>query len=135
MTSETMAAYRVVIPGVPDPELSPNARVDRRVKARKVKQWRETAGWAAKAAAPERPLAGPLAVTATICWPRGRRRHDADNAVSLCKPLFDGLSGIVWEDDRQIVELSVRQDKLTEAGRDMWPFGCTVVDVERIEQA
>ena len=27
------------------------------------------------------------------------------------------------------------QDKLTEAGRDMWPFGCTVVDVERIEQA
>lgn len=130
MTAATV--YRVIVPGVPDPELSPNARVHRMVKARKVKQWRETAGWAAKAAAPVEPIAGPVKVTATICWPKGRKRHDADNAVSLCKPLFDGLTGIIWQDDRQIVELSVRQDKLTEAGRDVYPFGCTFVDVEEL---
>lgn len=45
MTAATV--YRIVVPGVPDPELSPNARVHRMVKARKVRQWRETAGRAA----------------------------------------------------------------------------------------
>ena len=125
---------RVIVPGVPDPELSPNARVHRMVRARKVKQFRETAGWAAKAAAPDSPITGPVRVIATICWPKGRKRHDADNAVSLCKPLFDGLSGIIWQDDRQIVELSVRQDKLTDAGRDLYPYGAVVVDIEEVSR-
>lgn len=129
---ETMTAYRVVIPGVPDPELSPNARVDRRVRARKVKQWRETAGWAAKAAAPERPLAGPLAVTVTICWAGKRGRlPDADNVLAMCKPVLDGLTDAhVWHDDSQIDRLSVVQEHLDKDTRAHYPNGCIVIDIE-----
>lgn len=46
------------------------------------------------------PLEGPLVVTVDIFWP-DRRNHDIENL----KGLFDALSGVVWVDDGQIVDL------------------------------
>lgn len=52
------------------------------------------------------PLAGPLSIAVTIYFPT-KRRADWDNFHKLS---MDALSGIVWEDDSQIVEAVVRKD-------------------------
>jgi Holliday junction resolvase RusA-like endonuclease len=36
-----------------------------------------------------------------------KRRRDADNCV---KSICDGLNGVLWDDDAQVVEMSVRKD-------------------------
>lgn len=48
------------------------------------------------------PLAGPLRLQVELWWPT-RRNHDIDNI----KALLDSMTGILWEDDGQIVELHV----------------------------
>lgn len=61
---------------------------------------KEYIGWEARSQFHGEPLTGPLAVTVALYWP-DRRTHDIDNI----KALLDALTGIVWEDDGQIVEL------------------------------
>jgi Holliday junction resolvase RusA-like endonuclease len=51
-----------------------------------------------------KPLNGPVRVSVALYWP-DRRKHDIDNL----KGLFDALTGILWEDDDQIVDLHVRK--------------------------
>lgn len=50
------------------------------------------------------PLEGPLKVDMVIHWP-DRRKHDVDNV----KAFLDALTGIVWRDDGQIVDLRIRK--------------------------
>lgn len=131
---DTATAYRVIVPGVPDADLSPNARLHRLVEARKVRELREFAGWSAKQYAPAAPLSGPLIVTVTVCWPKRRKRHDADNVY--VKPALDGLTDAqIWHDDRQISELRVRQQVWSEwrdEGGVFYPHGAMLIDIEQI---
>ena len=49
----------------------------------------------------KKPLTEEVSVTVRF-YHKDKRKHDIDNYFKL---LFDALSGIVWEDDVQIVEL------------------------------
>ena len=51
------------------------------------------------------PFTGPVAVRFT--WYRRRRMGDLDN---VAKVLFDALSGLLYADDKQIVEIHARRD-------------------------
>ena len=51
-------------------------------------------------------LTGPVSVLLDIWF--ASRRSDLDGPVKL---VLDSLNGIVWEDDRQVVELSVGKHK------------------------
>lgn len=68
---------------------------------RKVREFEQSVGWAAKAAGVPM-LEGPLAVE-IHCYvsPRGPI-PDADN---LAKSVLDGLTGVAWQDDRQVVDV------------------------------
>jgi len=70
----------------------------------KVREAKDTIGWEARAQFKGAPLAGSLKVCIDLHWP-DRRKHDIDNI----KVLLDALSGIVWDDDGQIVDLHIRK--------------------------
>ena len=94
---------RVIIPTVPDSELGSNGRLHWAVKARKVKQLREYVGYVARENAPPEPITGPVVLTISVGWPKGRKRHDDDNMVSLMKAVIDGLTDAgFWADDRLV---------------------------------
>jgi len=69
---------------------------------RETRQYEERVAWEAKAAG-ARVLDGPVGVR-IICVTSRRNRPDLDNAA---KSVLDGLNGICWDDDRQVVELHV----------------------------
>ena len=128
------AVWRTVIDCVPDPDLSPNARVHHQVRARKARQMRQYVGWAARQDSPREPIAGPVVLTVTIGWPKRRPGMDIDNATSCLKSSIDGLvdAGFI-RDDKQIVELRVRQRKWSEwkdVGGWKHGAGCMVFDFE-----
>lgn len=77
----------------------------RRVLTRAARDYKEQAGWAARSQYRGKPLTGPLAVEIQLVWP-DKRKHDIDNI----KALLDALTGIVWEDDGQIVDLHTLKD-------------------------
>lgn len=52
-----------------------------------------------------KPLKGNIIVDIDFFF-ADRRRHDIDNCL---KALLDAFSGVLWEDDNQIVELQVRK--------------------------
>lgn len=56
--------------------------------------------WQAKAQYRKKPMKGELEVWTTL-YLKTKRKADIDN---FNKIYFDALSGIVWEDDSQIVE-------------------------------
>ncbi len=124
---------RVIIPVVPDGILSPNrsARYGYRAKEKARKELRRAAWVAALELREDNPLGGKLRVKACVCWPKGVARKDLDNLGAMLKGCWDGFTDAdYWHDDRQIVELTVTQDRLDKAGNANWPAGCIVVDVE-----
>lgn len=56
------------------------------------------------------PLTGPIKLSVDLYFGT-KRKCDIDNFNKLC---YDALTGIVWEDDSQIVEVTTRKfyDKL-----------------------
>lgn len=68
------------------------------------KRNKDAMAWDARSQFRGAPLTGRLAVEVDLFWPT-RRNHDIENL----KALFDALSGIVWEDDGQIVDLHIRK--------------------------
>lgn len=80
----------------------------RMVQHQTVKAWKQAAAWTARASG-FRPLAGPVAVRATL-HPRmtkagqaSKVRLDADNALKL---VLDALNGVAYADDKQAVEVT-----------------------------
>ena len=63
---------------------------------------KEAMAWEAKAAWRKPPLQGPVAVSVALYWPNARN-HDLDNI----KGLLDAFTGVLYEDDSQIVELHI----------------------------
>ena len=67
--------------------------------------YEEAVGWAARDAGIRNPYQGAVRLEITL-WLPDRRRRDVDNcAKSIC----DGLNGIAYLDDSQIIELTVRR--------------------------
>jgi Holliday junction resolvase RusA-like endonuclease len=72
-----------------------------------VKAWQDVVGWTAQIAMRALgridPLAGPLEVELHFAL-FNRRPMDLDN---LSKAVLDGMNRVVWQDDRQIVDLHI----------------------------
>jgi crossover junction endodeoxyribonuclease RusA len=85
--------WDVTVPGVPA-----SVQSNRNKKAR----WRAEVGLAARTVWPagQAPLTYPLAVTVT-CFHRGQPL-DTDN---MLKPILDALIGIVYDDDKRVVDI------------------------------
>ena len=102
-------AINITIPGRPVPKARP--RLGMRGKTAyiytpaRTKEYEEFIGWTAKAAGCK-PLEGPVEVE-LWCYTKGRA--DVDN---LSKSILDGLNGIAFEDDSQVVDLHVHKRKV-----------------------
>lgn len=95
-----VAAFTV--PGKPAPKQRPRVGKNGHVYTpRATREYERQVAWAAKAAG-LRPLAGPIEVQAAFCF-AGRPTGDLDNYV---KALLDGLKGIAYADDSQVVKLA-----------------------------
>lgn len=101
---------RFVVPGRPRPKGRP--RADARFRGRRVdihfytpretKEFEQLVGTYALAAG-ARPVRHPVEVEVEV-WLAGKR-GDGDNYL---KAILDGLNGVAWEDDRQVVAASIR---------------------------
>ena len=105
-----MTVYSITIPGRPVPKGRPRLGVHGR-KAYVytppiTKEYEKLVGWVARCAGCK-PLNGPLAVKLHL-FIRGRS-GDVDN---YCKSILDGLNGVAYEDDDQVIELQVRKYKV-----------------------
>ena len=71
-----------------------------------VKAWQNDVAWTAKQEMMDDDmLTGELSVSMTFMLP-DRRKRDLDN---LSKGVLDAMNGVVFEDDRQVIELHLRK--------------------------
>ena len=104
----------VVVPMCPHEYLNPNARPHPMAKARRVKELRTAAKYAAVSVRNTCGggvlFRGPVHVHPTIGWSKGRRTLDGDNALASLKSVFDGFTdGYLWGDDRECIYHPVEQ--------------------------
>ena len=99
----------------PHRELSPNARVDRWTKAKRVKAYRTGVAWEAKAAGVKKLDAPAAHLRITFCPPDARRR-DLDNMLASIKPALDGLSDVLGMDDSRW-SLTIERGPIAASGR------------------
>lgn len=92
-----MTAYAFTFPW-PHKDLSPNARVNRFERAKRVKTYRTGVAWEARAAGIRGSNSPALHVTLTFCPPDNRRR-DLDNMLASIKPGLDGIADVIGVDD------------------------------------
>jgi crossover junction endodeoxyribonuclease RusA len=95
------------IPMEPPREVSPNARVHWRVKARATRGFREAAAWATLDAVYGEGVTDELfrngvVMDAEIRWGRGRKRIDDDNAWASLKAARDGIAAVLHENDARM---------------------------------
>lgn len=81
---------------------------------------KESMAWEARAQYRGKPLAGDLRVEVHLRWGT-RRNHDVDNIKSL----LDSMTGILWGDDGQIVDLRVT--KRYEKGNEGLELTCKII--------
>jgi len=101
-----MRTLKLTIEHLPDPELSPNARIHWRVKAQAVRIARAEVGWLAKAEwHSEKPM--PRAVVSYEFTVTVIRLRDQDNFITRCKAWQDGLidAGILVFDDSKHLKI------------------------------
>ena len=104
-----MTVYSITIPGRPVPKARPRLGV--RGKTAYVytppatREYEKLVGWVAKCNRCK-PIDGAVAVTLTV-YTRGKM--DVDN---IAKSILDGLNGVAYEDDDQVVELLVKKHKV-----------------------
>ena len=107
---------KLTIPGRPVPKGRPRLGVHGRkayvYTPPKTKEYENLVGWVARCAGCK-PLDGPLVVKLHL-FIRGRS-GDVDN---YCKSILDGLNGIAYEDDDQVVELLVRKHRVKAAAEE-----------------
>ncbi len=139
--SDTIAhpttTLRIIVPTVPGPACSPNARASWHVVYRARNELKTAAAWAACLSVPveQRPWFGaePVTLQIRVIWPRGRKRMDDDNAIAACKGARDALNGIAWADDRQVTTLPIVQQTWSEADRpaEYEHSGVIILDIQR----
>ena len=104
-----MQAVKITVPGRPVPKGRPRLGV-RGKKAfiytpPATREYEKLVGWVARCAGCK-PVKIPVAVALDVYI---KRKLDADN---IAKSILDGLNGIAYEDDDQVVELLVRKHKV-----------------------
>ena len=101
------------IPGRPVPKARPRLGVRGRkayvYTPPETREYERLVGWVAKSAGC-RPVEGPVSVALSV-YVKGRL--DADN---IAKSILDGLNGVAYEDDDQVIELLVRKHKVKRKG-------------------
>ncbi len=102
--------HKITIPGRPVPKGRPRLGVRGRTAyvytPPETREYERLVGLVAKSAGC-RPVEGPVSVELDIFT---QRRMDVDN---VAKSVLDGLNGVAYEDDNQVVELLVRKHKVT----------------------
>ena len=94
---------RFEIPGRPMPKQRPRVgRYGNIYTPRETKSYEELVGIVARQHCKE-PLVGDISVAIEVY---GKNIGDLDN---IAKSILDGMSGIVYVDDRQVTELSIRK--------------------------
>lgn len=97
---------RFVIPGRPHGKRRPRVALrGQRVVTytpRETREYEERVAWEARAAGVTM-IDGPVALRLWL-YSKGRRRADIDNAA---KSIMDGLNGVAYADDSQVVALHV----------------------------
>lgn len=108
-------AIRVIVPGRPVPKERPQVGMRGRkayvYTPERTKNYEQLVALCASIAYAGDVLACPVAVTIDLHL-YGKRRIDVDNCA---KSILDGMNGIVYIDDNQVVDLRVR--KLREKNR------------------
>jgi len=101
--------HKITIPGRPVPKGRPRLGVRGRTAyvytPPETKEYERLVGWVAKSEGC-RPVEGPVSVALSV-YVKGRL--DADN---IAKSILDGLNGVAYEDDDQVIELLVRKHKV-----------------------
>ena len=98
---------RFVIPGRPHGKRRPRVALRRGNRVvtytpRETREYEERVAWEARAAGVTM-IDGPVALRLWL-YSKGRRRADIDNAA---KSVMDGLNGVAYRDDSQVVALHV----------------------------
>lgn len=103
---------RIVVPGRPVPAVRMTQRGKFVKKAAgRYLAYKNQIAWIAKATKQKYNLQcidGSVEVIATA-YLYGKREPDADN---LAKSFLDGMNGIIWIDDRQVTDLTIRKRKV-----------------------
>lgn len=73
-----------------------------RVRTREYADWSENARWEIQAQRPKK-IEGPVVVEVEVF--RTNSRRDIDG---VAKPLLDSMTGLVYADDRQVSEVTIR---------------------------
>jgi hypothetical protein len=125
---------RIIVDMAPPREVSPNWSGNRYVRARAVRAYREAAGWCAR-----RDACGELfdaeraVIHAVICWPKGHKVLDVENARASLKAAVDGLQdALVFQNDKKVRIVDVLQTtwgQQDSSARALYPMGCTILDV------
>lgn len=104
-----------VVPGRPVPKGRPRLGVRGRkayvYTPPETREYERLVGWVAKSAGC-RPVEGPVSVTLSV-YVKGRL--DADN---IAKSILDGLNGVAYEDDDQVVELHIWKYRVKNAAEE-----------------
>jgi Holliday junction resolvase RusA-like endonuclease len=92
------------VEGQPIPKERPRVVNGRAYTPERTRNWETAVAWCARIAmGPKKPLAGDLVVTLEFRR-KGKLRADLDNLTKN----IDGMNGVVWHDDKQVVELHAR---------------------------
>lgn len=75
-----------------------------KILTKKARENKRAIAWEASIQHRQKLYTGPIKVHVLMLW-KDARNHDLDNI----KALLDALTNVVWEDDKQIVELLVRK--------------------------
>lgn len=108
----SIETIRITVPGRPVPKARPRLGIQGRTAyiytPEKTLEYEKLVGWIAKSLGC-RPVQGPISVALDVFT---RRKMDVDN---VAKSVLDGLNGIAYEDDDQVVELLVRKHLVKDA--------------------
>lgn len=124
LDGETQFGITITVPGVPAPGGSKRHIGNGRMvdDAKRNAPWRATVAWTAREQYQGPPLVGPLVANVVFImpWRKGDRRKDGTvkpsasvhptvrpDATKLWRAAEDALTGILWQDDAQIVQQTV----------------------------
>lgn len=101
--------YRINVPGRPVPKGRPRLGVHGKkayiYTPPATREYEKLVGWVAKSVGCQ-PVEGPVSVSLNV-YARGKL--DADN---IAKSILDGLNGIAYQDDDQVIELHIWKHKV-----------------------
>ena len=123
MMDDRAAVVRFFIPGQPRTTQTGSVITvnGRSFPVRRGTAWSSLCGLVARQYAPRAPLTGPVRCELTFFLPRPKKprsqwpvtRPDGEN---LSKGLLDSWSGVLWEDDSQVVDLRLLKVYARNAG-------------------